>query len=264
LAAVVSVVVGLEVLEAAFPGAGAPAVVGKETEMTPEELTKELQKAIEGNLKSVVLYGSAAAGDYRAKKSDYNILVVMEWLGVEDLMGLAKISNRWAKWGNPPPLLFTLAQLKVSADVFPIEFSDIKDSRRILYGEDPFAEIVINPAHIRHELEHELKGKLIQFREQFLLTEGKPRHVRELLIKSSSTFLVLFRAVLRLYGGNPSAKKLEALAELRKHIEFDEDVFHRFEDKTLDPLVLFARTLKAVETVVDVVDAYSSGEKNEK
>lgn len=231
---------------------------------TPEDLAKELRAAAGENLKSVVLYGSAAAGDHVAKKSNYNVLVVLERLGVEELMALTKTSARWAKAGNPPPLLFTRERLRASADVFPIELADIKDSRRVLHGEDPLAETAIDPSHIRHELEHELKGKLIQLRERFLLTEGKPDRVRELLINSLSTFLVLFRAALRLQDGTPPAKKLEALAELRKRIDFDDEVFRLVEEmkeglkhKELDALALFARYLKSVETVVDAVDAWT-------
>ncbi len=231
--------------------------------LTPEELSEQLRAAAGNNLRSVVLYGSAAAGDHVAGKSNFNILAVLNKLGMEELTSITKVAARWAKDGNPPPLLFTRDRLRASADVFPIELADIRDTRRILFGEDPLADTVINPAHLRAELEHELKGKLLQLRERFLLTEGKEDKVRELLMNSLSTFLVLFRAALRLHGGTPPAKKLEALAELRKRVEFDDEVFRLIDemrqgkkDKGLDALGLFARYLKSVETVVDAVDAW--------
>jgi hypothetical protein len=231
---------------------------------TPENLAQELQSVAAQNLRSVVLYGSAAAGDHVGKRSDYNVLVVLDRLGVEELLSLSNVSARWAKAGNPPPLLFTQQQLKVSADVFPIELADMRDSRRILYGEDPLEKTVVSLEPLRHELEHQLRGKLIQLRERFLLAGGKPAQVRELLVNSLSTFLVLFRAALRLQGGTPPVKKMEALAALRKHIDFDDEVFRRVEEikegrkhKETDALLLFARYLKAVETVAEAVDGWT-------
>ena len=46
--------------------------------MKPEQLVEQLKRALPASLRSVVLYGSAAAGDHVAGKSDFNILVVAE------------------------------------------------------------------------------------------------------------------------------------------------------------------------------------------
>lgn len=230
---------------------------------SPEELTSKMRSACGDNLRSVVLYGSAAAGDQAGKRSDYNILVVLNRLGMKDLSAISDISEKWARAGNPAPLLFTWDRLRQSGDVFPIELSDIKENHKILFGDNPLGGIPINSANMRMELEHELKGKLIQLRERFLLTRGKPGKVRELLIASLSTFLVLFRAALRLHGETPPAKKLQALEVLRKHIEFDDEVFRLVADMKagkkhpeLDPLELFERYLKNVEAVTDAVDVW--------
>ena len=50
------------------------------------------------------------------------------------------------------------------------------------------------------QCERELKGKQIQLRERYLLFAGQPAELGELLTRSFSTFLVLFRTVLRLSG----------------------------------------------------------------
>ena len=42
--------------------------------MSPEELTDQLKAIYKDNLKSVVLFGSAAAGDHAGKRSDFNVL----------------------------------------------------------------------------------------------------------------------------------------------------------------------------------------------
>jgi predicted nucleotidyltransferase len=164
----------------------------------PEALAEKLHSVLGDRLRSVVLYGSAAAGDYVGKESDYNVLVVTTRLGVDELTELSGVSTAWGREGNPPPLYFTLDRLQKSADVFPIELLDIRESHRILFGDDIVTEIDVHPDHLRLILERELESMLIQLREQFLLTGGKARPVRKLMVDSLSTVLVLFRAALRL------------------------------------------------------------------
>ncbi|OGS07838.1 MAG: hypothetical protein A2270_01200 [Elusimicrobia bacterium RIFOXYA12_FULL_51_18] len=236
--------------------------------ITPEILTGELKKICGDNLRSVVLYGSAAAGD-GVKTSDYNVLVILEHVEAEDLIALADLSARWGKEGNHAPLLFTRAGLARSADVFAVEFSDIKQTHKTLYGEDYLANMEIDPACLRLELERELKSKLILLRENFLVTKGSPKETDRLMISSISSFLTLFKAALRLYGEVPPAKKMEVLPAISKHVNVDEEVFAIVwglkEGKNrpdITSLQIFIRYLKAVQNVTDAVDLWI--EKSEK
>lgn len=230
-------------------------------QLTLEKMVEELKKNCGENLLSVILYGSAAAGDYAGKKSDYNLMVVAHALNVSHLLQISKSSYPWIKQGNPPPLLFTLERLKKSSDVFPVEIADIKENHKILFGEDILSNIDISYENLRLELEHELKGKLIQLRERFLITEGKPKLVEDLMVQTLSTFLVLFKSALRLYNKRPPAKKMDALSELNKQIVCDMELFGILDRikqgeklKEWDRIILFERYLKAVENVVDAVD----------
>lgn len=232
--------------------------------MKPEQLVKQLTSVSSLNLRSVILYGSAAAGDHTGKRSDYNILVITEKLDLPELEILSKPTVAWTRAGNPPPLLFTIERLKKSADVFPIELLDMKESHIVLFGEDVLEEVEVSSANLRLELEHELKGKLIQLRERFLTTPTRPRAVADLLITSLSTFLVLFRAALRLFQDNIPAKKMDALKALADHIPCDPSVFEtiqalkegREKIREHDIINMFDRYLRTVENVVDAVDSY--------
>ena len=230
--------------------------------MTPEQLTERLREVMPSGLRSVVLYGSAAAGDHLPGRSDYNVLVVADRLGVAELDALAGPARAWAKAGHRPPLLFTPAQLAASADAFPIEILDIQQSHRILFGEDPVAEIRVKPEHLRLELERELKAKLLDLRESYLLACGKARRVLDLLTESLSAFLVLFRASLRLYRDDVPTHKIEALRALARHVGFDPTVFltvqelkeGRLKPKAVAADALFAQYLETIEEVADAVD----------
>jgi len=230
--------------------------------MTPEFLAEELKKICGGNLHSVVLYGSAAAGD-SVKTSDYNVLVVLERVKMEDLLALTGLCSSWSRDGNHAPLLFARENLLRSADVFPVEFSDIRQTHKILFGKNPFEGMEIDPALLRLELEHELKSKLILLQENFLVTKGSAKEVERLLVASISAFLTLFKAALRLYGENPPAKKMDVLPLLSKHVKFDEAIFavvwglkEGRKDSGLTPLQIFSRYMPAVQSVTDAVDLW--------
>ncbi|MEN8256183.1 MAG: nucleotidyltransferase domain-containing protein [Verrucomicrobiota bacterium] len=233
--------------------------------MTPEKLVEELKQACPQGLKSVILYGSAAAGDHSGKQSDYNVLVVTKDLGIGTLDSISKTASAWAKAGNPAPLLFTEERLAQATDVFPVELLDIRECHKMLHGEDLVQGLEIDTKNLRLEIEHELRGKLIHLRQSYLLTQGKPKAVADLMIQSLSTFLVLFRASLRLFGEEEvPQKKFEALGKLAAHLEFDGAVFQTVQslkDGTKKPKEvavgeLFNTYLKTIERVVDAVDAY--------
>jgi len=230
--------------------------------MTPQVLAERLQAACGSHLKSVVLYGSAAAGDHTGKRSDYNVLIVLDQLGLAQLRALAPPVRSWVKAGNVTPLLLTPAHLTRAAELFPLEIADLKDSHHILFGADVVSSLSVHTANLHLQLEHELNGKLMQLRSRYLLTRGNRRHVRELMIRSLSTFLVLCRGALRLYHPTVPAKKLEALGELAKRIPIHTQVFETIAQLKAgqrvaghDPEELFAEYVRMIELIVDAVAA---------
>ena len=230
--------------------------------MTPEVLTQKLERLYGPRLKSVVLFGSAAAGDHAGKRSDYNVLVVLERLGLEELESLAPVARAWMKRGNPAPLLFTPDGLAKAAEVFPLEIADVKESCRRLFGEDVVSRLSVPAENLRRQVEHELNGKLMRLRSRYLLTAGKPRELMQLMVRSLSTFLVLCRGALRLYQPSVPAKKLDALAALSRHIPIRTHVFETLarikageQIRGVAPERLFAEYLHEIESVVNAVDA---------
>ena len=231
--------------------------------MTAQQLTDQLRAACGERLRSVVLYGSAAAGDHTGKRSDYNVLVVLDQFGLDELKALSKITRSWVKAGNPAPLLFTKERLAKSTDVFAIEISDIKRSHKVLFGEDPVSTLTVHEENLRWQLESELKSMMIGLRQRYLLTSGKPRHVKELLTQSLTTCLVLFRAALGLYQSDVPTRKLDALMALAKHVPLDTRPFETIEQLKrgrkvpgVVPDELFADYLRMTEAVVDAVDDF--------
>jgi predicted nucleotidyltransferase len=168
--------------------------------MTLEELVTQLRSAYGAQLASVVLYGSAAAGDHVAKKSDYNVLVLLARIESGALTAASAVARAWNEAGNPPPMTMTEEEWRRSPDVFPMEYSDILARNRVLYGTPPFEGIRISRENLRLQLEQQVMGKLLQLRQGALLAGTDGGRQAGLMSASISTIMVLFRSVLRLAG----------------------------------------------------------------
>lgn len=168
--------------------------------MTLDELVSQLQKAYGDSLRTVVLYGSAASGEHIPKRSDYNVLVIVDALDVDALMRAGAVARAWGEGGNPPPMTLTTEEWRSSADVFPMEYADILDRHKVLYGTAPFDGVTVDRHDLRLQLEHQAMGKLLQLRQGVLASGGDRKRLLELMSVSVSTFMVIFRSVLRFHG----------------------------------------------------------------
>jgi hypothetical protein len=227
------------------------------------QLVRQLTDAAGDNLLSVVLHGSAVAGDFHPQFSDLNVLCVMNELSSAAMRSLGAVLRWWTDLKYPAPLFFTRAELQAAADVFPIEMLDIKERRTVLHGEDPFQQLEISMALHRIQLEHELRTKLLLLRQHYMNVSDDPARVRHLLLDSVSNFLALFRHVLIAMGETAPQSKIEAARLLSVRQGFDpaplEQLLHVRERKLkaedLDPNPVFEGYLLAIEKVIQGVDS---------
>lgn len=190
------------------------------------ELVERLKKAAGTNLKSVVLYGSAAGGQYQPKHSDLNVLCTLERLDGSALEALRPALLWWTGKDNPHILMFTLEELKGSADVFAIELLDIKSRHKMLYGEDCFTDLRVPMDLHRIEVEHELRSKLIRLRQAYMELSGDRKRVLALLTETVTSFLALFRHSLIALGEEPPADRHEVLDRIAARFSVDVSPFH--------------------------------------
>ena len=149
----------------------------------------------------MVLYGSAARGDFRKGTSDFNLILVLDDLRPSTLEMLTPILKRWVQKGQPAPRIFSTQVIDEAADVFPIEFLDIRSNRVVLHGRDPFAELEIHLDHLRLQCEREMREKMMRLREGYIEANRNTRGLSRLLTNSYTTFIALFRGCLHLLGG---------------------------------------------------------------
>ncbi|HEY2064533.1 MAG TPA: hypothetical protein VGG84_01130 [Gemmatimonadaceae bacterium] len=172
--------------------------------MTLDDLVTQLRSAYGDHLSAVVLYGSAAAGEHIPKQSDYNVLLLLQSIDSATLASASAVARAWNDAGNPPPMTMTVEEWRRSSDVFPMEYADILERHRVLYGTPPFDGISVSRDHLRLQLEQQAMGKLLQLRQSALLAGTDAKRQAELISASLSTMMVLFRAVLRLHGERPA------------------------------------------------------------
>jgi predicted nucleotidyltransferase len=215
----------------------------------------------------VVLYGSAASGEHIPKQSDYNVLVLVDSLDVSRLNAVAAVVRAWSEAANPPPFTLTKEEWRRSADIFPMEYSDIQERHRVLYGESPFDGVRVAPADLRRQLESEAMGKLLHLRQGVLAAGGDGRRQLELLEASKSTIMVLFRATLRLHGETPPADTVELCRHVARLAGLDAEPFVRVvrhvrgEEKLRpnDGGRVLSEYVRGVQQLVAHIDRYTSG-----
>ena len=231
-----------------------------EKELT--ELVEKLKKAAASNLKAVVLYGSAASGHYQPKHSDLNVLCILERLDGEALEALRPALLWWTGKGNPHVLMFTMDELRCSADVFAIELLDIKSRHKMLYGEDCFAGLEVPMELHRIQVERELRTKLIRLRQAYMEVSGDSKHLLALLTDSVTSFLTLFRHTLIVLGEQVPDHRHEVLDKLSARLRVDVSPFHTILEireekrrpKELDVLTVGRAYLESVRRIADEVD----------
>jgi len=233
--------------------------------MVPEKLIGEfvgrVRDAVGGNLKSAILYGSAAAGDYVPEHSDVNLLFVLGVTSFAAIAALAPVVEWWAKQKHHAPLLMTAEELRRGADVFSIEFLDMRENYRVLWGEDLLKGLEIPMKFHRAQVQYELREKTILLRQRLLVVARDEAAKWELLVRSVSAFGTLARHAL-IALGETAASKREAVEKLAAKAGFDASTFLQLFDlrerkvdrKTMNVDDVFARYLKAVERITAAVD----------
>ena len=226
-----------------------------------QELVDRLKQAQGDGLRSVILYGSAAAGEHNEHFSDLNVLCVLTRITPSELADAEPIFKWWRAQGNPSPLLLSEEELRTSTDCFPIEFEDMKERRRVLHGPDLIQDLAIDRTFYRAQVEMELRSKLLRLRQKAAEILFEKAALLRLMIDSVPNFLVLARHAL-LVSGMPSGWRKREIVRHLPDIGADGTPFDTLLDlrdqsklaRDVDTDALFANYLKQIEALVGHVD----------
>jgi predicted nucleotidyltransferase len=190
-----------------------------------QELREKLLRAAGGNLKAIVLYGSAVTGEYQKNHSDLNVLCILNRATAPDLELLHEPLVWWKRKGFQAPYVFTEQELRASADIFAIELLDMKARHRMIYGEDFFPSLDVPTRLHKLQVERELRTNLVRLRQGILAVPPKDRVLVSLMDAAVSAFVTLFRHALLAFGETPPASKREVVERAAQLVNVSPDSF---------------------------------------
>jgi predicted nucleotidyltransferase len=175
--------------------------------------TDQLRQVFGDNLLSVMLYGSYVSGSYVRGVSDINILVILEASDPAQLDVLGTKTHRLMRRHRITPLIMTRAQFRNSADVFPMEYADISERNRVLFGEDETGSLNLEKGNLRHQLEERLRGVMSSLRQIIIASRGRKRILGNNLKMLVGSLNALFRGLLRLKGIEDIPNEVDGIVE---------------------------------------------------
>jgi predicted nucleotidyltransferase len=208
---------------------------------------------------SIIVYGSAAGGDFNPKTSDINLLVILKDASLTALERSEAIQEKWLRQRFSRPLFMDTDYMERSLDTFPIEFSNMKGCYQVLAGKDVLEGLEIRKKDVIYQLERELKGKRLHLLQQWLNVKKKPRLIEDLIIVSLRDFTASFRALLYIKDREIPRDRMELFAAVGKEYDLENRPFAR----TLEALrskdrkrmaAIFPEYAEAIRQLVEIID----------
>ncbi len=225
------------------------------------ELVSRLKEAAGKNLEAVILYGSAARGDFHPGTSDLNVMCTLVSMDLAELQLLTPAIHWWThEMKEPAPLFFLSEELRRSTDVFAIESLDVKKSHRVLFGKDPVADLEIPMNLHRVEVERDLRLLLLRLRQHALHAGRNEVELTSVLKKTVSSARTLLRHTLIAFGEEPPLAANDIFARIEKLSGADAETFAGIYEQRQtgvwkkDPFALYDDYLHALEKVIHALD----------
>ncbi|MBI5594343.1 MAG: nucleotidyltransferase domain-containing protein [Deltaproteobacteria bacterium] len=173
---------------------------------------EEVKQSFGDDLVAAVLFGSAAEGRLRIT-SDVNLLLVLRRFDREQADKIRE-TFRDAHASIRLDVMFLLSsEIEPAMDAFAVKFADILSRRRILFGSDPFAHLVIQPESIRRRTRQVLLNLILRLRERYTLISLREEQLVRIAADTAGPIRACAASILMLEG-RPAASSREALAAI--------------------------------------------------
>ena len=196
------------------------------------------KQAFASDLRSVIIYGSAAEGRLRAS-SDVNMLLVLKRFDRERVDGIRE-QFRTAHAAIQLDIMFLLeSEIAQASEAFAVKFTDILARHRILLGDDPFAGAAIPRDATIRRLRQVLLNMRLRLRERYALVSLREEQLATVIAENAGPIRVCAAAVLKLEGretasprealhlfvadlpGGPWQPVLDSISEAREHLSLE-------------------------------------------
>ena len=217
---------------------------------------QDLQNIFADRLLAMVAYGQPDA-------TPATSLAIVGAITADDLDRCASRAASWHRAGRATPLLLTREEFAGSLDAFPIEYGEILDTRRLIFGSDPFAGLSIRTEDLRREIETLVKGHLVHLRENYIDCRGRQSDINALVTDGAPGFRLILRRFARLEGfPSASAADLSAYAVKRPGLDArtvgDILAIASQQNAGVDGVRLYPAYLRAVEQLWLFIDRWKA------
>lgn len=218
-----------------------------------------LKSTFKDNLCSVMIYGSYVSGNFVEGVSDVNILIILEEPLFEQIEKFGAVAHKSIKNYKITPLILTKAEFVNSADVFPMEYFDIKERKKVIHGEDETLALSLTKKNLRHQLEDRLRGNVASLRQIVIASHGKDKILSNNLKNLFGSLNAPFKGLLRLKENTPESEGMEKTVEkIGEVFQLDTKPFLDFikfrKGGELNPKTLAENILVSLKNLVTIVD----------
>lgn len=176
------------------------------------EFVNATKKAFKDDLKSIVLYGSGAEGNLRPA-SDVNVIVVLARFDQHKADQMRE-PLRLAEAAIKLRAMFLLEEELIPASqAFAVKFADVKRRRRVLYGDDPFAGVLVSREDSIFRLKQTLLNLILRLRESYISRGLREEQLVATIADAAGPLRSCAATLLELEGGSASSAK-DALQQI--------------------------------------------------
>jgi predicted nucleotidyltransferase len=182
------------------------------------DFVRRAREIFADDLLSVVLYGSAAAGQMR-RTSDVNLLLVLRRL---EFQAAERLSDalRLAEAAVGLKIMFLLeSEVTEAATSFALKFADITDRHVLLYGGDPFAALAVPRGVKIFRLRQVLLNLVLRMREALIRSAGEDKRRALLIAEFAAPLRSAAVALLELENAGSATSQKEALEQVAVGID---------------------------------------------
>jgi predicted nucleotidyltransferase len=174
------------------------------------DFVDDAKAAFAGDLRSIVLYGSAAEGRLRPT-SDVNALVIVrhfDYAAAEKLREPLRVAQAAIRLN---PMFVLENELPDSITSFAEKFADILRRRHILFGADPFVGVTISRDIVIARLDQVLLNLILRLRESYVLRGLREEQLALTVAEAAGPIRSCAATLLELQGNGMKSGR-EALA----------------------------------------------------
>ncbi len=219
---------------------------------------------------SIAVYGSAISSNFVPKISNVNILCIYKHINLDTLKSSLKIVKSGRKKNIVAPLFLTMEYIKSSLDTFPMEFLDIIDNHRVVFGDDLLSDLKVPMENLRLQCEQQIKSQILRLRQAFLENGTRQKVLKSIICETFNNMFPIFKSLLRLKKESIPNTYDEIIAKMNDVYKFDGQIFTDLlnDKKKMDKVVwkevdrIFEEYIIRLETLADKIDKMKIQDKS--